>query len=109
MSFYLVSVLRTQSYFGHPRSDHFRHTALDDAQTPNSEEQAVWEPPGELLNQYEVEGRTFGIWSTSLTDPAARELIQNIEILVLFFIEGASLLDLSDSDAVLERWRVFFV
>lgn len=65
-------------------------------------------PPGELLHQYEHDGRKFGVWSTTLLDPAARQLLRNLQIMILFFIEGGSYIELGDPDWTLERWRLFF-
>lgn len=69
----------------------------------------AWEPPGELLHQYEVDGRTFGIWSTNLSNPVAKQILKNMQILVLFFIEGGSMIELEDVDWTIERWTLFLM
>ena len=68
-----------------------------------------WRPPGELLDTYTSKGRRFEIWSGLLTDPSIRKIIERIQILVSFFIEGGTPLQLDDQDWTLARWRVYLV
>lgn len=68
-----------------------------------------WRPPGKLIENYTSRGRHFEIWSAELSDPAAQLLIDRIQILVSFFIEGGTPIPLDDQDWSLARWRVFFV
>ncbi|KAL9632379.1 MAG: hypothetical protein Q9164_005353 [Protoblastenia rupestris] len=68
-----------------------------------------FQPPGELLEHYTSRGRNFEIWSGELCDPAVRLLISRIQILISFFIEGGTPLELDDQDWTLARWRVYFV
>ncbi|KAK3176990.1 hypothetical protein OEA41_008316 [Lepraria neglecta] len=68
-----------------------------------------FKPPGELLESYTSRGRHFEIWSGELTDPAIQEIIERIQILISFFIEGGTPLLLDDVDWTLSRWRVYFV
>ncbi|KAK0511466.1 hypothetical protein JMJ35_006039 [Cladonia borealis] len=68
-----------------------------------------WKPPGELLESYTSKGRKFEIWSGELTDPAIRQIIERIQILISFFIEGGTPLQLDDLDWTLSRWRVYFI
>ncbi|RMZ82221.1 hypothetical protein DV738_g1756, partial [Chaetothyriales sp. CBS 135597] len=68
-----------------------------------------WTPPGERVNEYERGGEVFETWAASLSDPSMKALIDNIQILVLFFIEGAVFINLDDVDWTLDRWRVYLV
>ncbi len=68
-----------------------------------------WKPPGELLESYTSRGRKFEIWSGELTDPAIQQIIERIQILISFFIEGGTPLQLDDLDWTLSRWRVYFM
>ena len=68
-----------------------------------------FKPPGKLLESYTSKGRNFEIWDGELSDPAVRLLIRRIQILVSFFIEGGTPLELDDQDWTLARWRVYFV
>ena len=43
-----------------------------------------------------------------LSDPAAKELFRNMQVFVLFFIEGGTLIELDDPDWTIDRWRIFF-
>ncbi len=68
-----------------------------------------FKPPGELLESYSSRGRYFEIWGGELTDPAVQAIIERIQILVSFFIEGGTPLSLEDAEWTLDRWRVFLV
>lgn len=68
-----------------------------------------WQPPGDLVHKYSKKGRDFEIWAGSLLDPKVNQLVRNIQVLVLFYIEAGSLLDLDEVDWSLDRWRVYFV
>ncbi|KAL8957128.1 MAG: hypothetical protein Q9193_005515 [Seirophora villosa] len=88
----------------------FQDAATYDAQIQQDAAAAIdWKPPGELINSYTSRGRDFQIWSCELTDPAAQQLIDRIQILVSFFIEGGTPIPLDDQDWSLARWKVFFV
>ncbi|KAL8803814.1 MAG: hypothetical protein Q9182_002946 [Xanthomendoza sp. 2 TL-2023] len=68
-----------------------------------------WRPPGTLIETYTRRARTFEIWCADLTDPAVRQLIDRIQILVSLFIEGGTPIPLDDHDWSLARWQIFFV
>ncbi|KAL8916418.1 MAG: hypothetical protein Q9172_006314, partial [Xanthocarpia lactea] len=68
-----------------------------------------WKPPGELIQSYKSRGRDFEIWCGDLTDPAVRQLIDRIQVLVSLFIEGGTPIPLDDQDWSLAKWRIFFV
>ncbi|RMZ92033.1 hypothetical protein DV736_g726, partial [Chaetothyriales sp. CBS 134916] len=84
--------------------DHgFETAVLNDGRASN------WTPPGERVHVYERGGDQFETWAAPLSDPAMKALIDNIQILVLFFIEGAVFINLDDVDWTLDRWRVYLV
>lgn len=68
-----------------------------------------WKPPGELLKSYSKGTETFEIWKGSLADKAVQQIIKRIQILVPFFIEGGTFIDLEDAEWSLQRWTVFFL
>ncbi|KAK8066579.1 histone acetyltransferase type B catalytic subunit [Apiospora hydei] len=49
-----------------------------------------WTPPGELVNTIERDGETYEVWKGSLADPAVKQLVKRLQLLVLFYIEGGS-------------------
>lgn len=67
-----------------------------------------WKPPGELIRSYSKKGQDFEIWAGSLLDARVNQLVRNIQVFVLFFIEAGSLLDLDEVDWSLDRWQVYF-
>ena len=75
----------------------------------NDSNAEAFKPPGELLETYTSKGRHFEIWSGELTDPAVKLLISRMQILISFFIEGGTPLELDDQEWSLARWRVYFV
>jgi histone acetyltransferase 1 len=68
-----------------------------------------WTPPGEKVHEYRTsqKGHTFEVWKGSLGDRAVKQLVARIQILVSFFIEGGTPIDVDDADA--DRWTVFFL
>ncbi|KAK8110780.1 acyl-CoA N-acyltransferase [Apiospora kogelbergensis] len=78
-------------------------------QTPND-----WTPPGEVVNTIERDGETYEVWKGSLADPAVKQLVKRIQLLVLFYIEGGSYIGedadgKDEPDYSLARWSVFFL
>jgi histone acetyltransferase 1 len=67
---------------------------------------AALKPPGDKIREYTREGQTYEIWCSSLTDDAAKEVLQNMQILIPMFIEGGSALVL-DQDWTTRRWKLF--
>lgn len=65
-------------------------------------------PPGEKITDYAREGISHEIWCASLADPAARELLENMQVLVPLFIEGGSMLQL-EHDWSTRRWKLFLL
>ena len=80
----------------------------DDGQLQNNRDAKDWTPPGELVHKYSKKGRNFEIWAGSLLDPRVNKLVENLQILVLFYIEAGSQLNLDEVDWSLDRWRVYF-
>ncbi|KLU89002.1 histone acetyltransferase type B catalytic subunit [Magnaporthiopsis poae ATCC 64411] len=67
-----------------------------------------WVPPGEVVSEFDAnDGGTFEVRRGSLTDLAVKQILNRIQILVLFFIEGGSLIDTEDSDC--DRWDIYFL
>ena len=87
----------------------FEKNATFNTQVQNDTSAKNFKPPGQLLETYTSKGRNFEIWSGELVDPAVRQLINRMQILISFFIEGGTPLELNDQDWTLARWRVYFV
>jgi histone acetyltransferase 1 len=68
-----------------------------------------FQPPGELWQTMEASGQTFEIWKGSLADLAVQQVVKRAQILVPFFIEGGSLIELREPEWSLARWTVFFL
>jgi histone acetyltransferase 1 len=68
-----------------------------------------WKPPGELVASYTRHGESYEIWAGSLIDYRIRSLLDNIQIFILFFIEGGQFINTDDVDWTLDRWRVYYV
>lgn len=66
-----------------------------------------WSPPGELVATFSSLDSTFEAWKGSLADPAVKQLVRRIQILVPLFIEGGSEISIDDADS--DRWTVFFL
>jgi len=66
-------------------------------------------PPGKKISEYTANVDRYGIWAANLSDPAAKRWLRNMQILVLLFIDGASMIELDDPDWTIQRWTVFFV
>ena len=90
-------------------ADIFEKVGGFNAHIQNDTSAPSFKPPGELLEAYTSRGRNFEIWSGELTDPNVKQLIERIQIMISFFIEGGTPLQLDDQDWTLARWRVFFV
>lgn len=68
-----------------------------------------WKPPGELWKTIQSGQQTFEVWKGNLADLAVQQMIKRIHILVPFFIEGGTFIELNDPEWSLERWTVFFL
>lgn len=68
-----------------------------------------WTPPGEVLSEFDgTDGATFEIRRCSLADPATRQIIDRVQLLILLFIEGGSYIGTDVNDS-LDRWDIFFL
>ena len=63
-------------------------------------------PPGEKVHQYTSNGLRYEIWCASLSDSTARQLLENMQVLVPMFIEGGTMLQL-EQDWTTQRWKLF--
>ncbi|KAM0716549.1 hypothetical protein Q7P37_007994 [Cladosporium fusiforme] len=76
--------------------------------TAEHEGAADWKPPGERIREYTRDGKKYEIWCASLVDDAAKEVLENMQILVPLFIEGGTTLQL-EQDWTTQRWKLFLV
>jgi histone acetyltransferase 1 len=73
-----------------------------------------WSPPGERIHSYDNDGESFEVWSATLANRDAMNIMKNMKILIPLFIEGGTV-DFLDDDGVPEnqwtfdRWRLFLV
>lgn len=79
-----------------------------DATSTSDANAASWAPPGEKIRDYTRGGAKYEVWCASLTDAAAKRLLENMQILVPLFIEGGTILQL-DQDWTTQRWKLFLV
>ncbi|KAK4169305.1 histone acetyl transferase [Cladorrhinum sp. PSN259] len=70
-----------------------------------------WTPPGELLVSFNSHSKnttsTYEVWKSSLADPAVKQLVKRIQILVPLYIEGGSAIPVDEPED--DRWTVFFL
>lgn len=52
---------------------------------------------------------TYEVWRSSVSDARCRQLLANMQLLVVLFIEGATAIDLDDEEWSSRRWEVFFL
>lgn len=83
-------------------ADAFDATAKDDKDV------AAWTPPGEKIRDYTRDGAKYEVWCASLTDATAKQVLENMQILVPLFIEGGTTLQL-DQDWTTQRWKLFLL
>ncbi|KAH6625646.1 acyl-CoA N-acyltransferase [Boeremia exigua] len=67
-----------------------------------------WKPPGQLMQSFTLHGKQYEIWKASMVDSAARQIWLNMRILVLLFIDGATI-DGLDDEETLDRWSLYFL
>ncbi|EXJ72535.1 uncharacterized protein A1O5_03681 [Cladophialophora psammophila CBS 110553] len=79
----------------------FESEVLDDSKA------AEWTPPGVCVKKYTRGGENFEVWAGSLLDMPMRTLVDNIQIFIVFFIEGGQFINLEEVDWTLDRWRVY--
>ncbi|CAF9943407.1 MAG: histone acetyltransferase 1 [Alectoria fallacina] len=90
-------------------NDTFQKVGAFYSHIQNDTSASSFKPPGELLETYTSRGRNFEIWNGELTDPSVRRIVERLQIMISFFIEGGTPLQLDDQDWTLARWRVYFV
>jgi histone acetyltransferase 1 len=66
-------------------------------------------PPGELWETFDVDGQTYEVWKGTLDEIPIQQVVRRIQILVPFFIEGGTCIDMRENEETLERWSVFFL
>lgn len=66
-----------------------------------------WTPPGKLDATFTIGDNTFEVWKGNLADPAIKQIIKRIQILVPLFIEGGSAIPVDEPED--DRWTVFFL
>lgn len=66
-------------------------------------------PPGELINTYEHNGKSFEIWKAKFSDHSCKELLGNFQVMVQFYIEGGNPIPLDEEEWASNRWDVFFL
>ncbi|KAI0127537.1 acyl-CoA N-acyltransferase [Xylariales sp. AK1849] len=86
----------------------------EDFQLAISQATMDWTPPGELIQTIERGGDTYEVWKGSLADNAVKQLVNRIQICVLFYIEGGSYVGKDadgqdEPDYSLARWSVYFL
>lgn len=90
----------------------FKRYLPDEVKESTSERDAAtskdWKPPGELMHSFDLHGKHFQIWKAPMLDAAARQIWLNMRILVLLFIDGATVEGLDD-DETLDRWSIYFL
>ncbi|CUS09871.1 unnamed protein product [Tuber aestivum] len=68
-----------------------------------------WRPPGDKISEYSLKGKTYEVWRSTIDDPYCRSILKNIQILITFYIEGGTAIDLEDEEWTNKRWEVFFL
>jgi histone acetyltransferase 1 len=61
-------------------------------------------PPGDLVNSYTVDDRTFEIYKANIASPNVQKYHQRVQTFVLFFIDASSYINEEDN-----RWELFFI
>ncbi|PNS19452.1 hypothetical protein CAC42_7296 [Sphaceloma murrayae] len=79
-----------------------RATALTD------ERASDFVPPGEKLDTFEAKDGIYEVWMAPLSDPRAKEILVNMQILVPMFIEGGTILEL-EYPWIVDRWKIFLL
>lgn len=72
------------------------------------EKAAAFTPPGDKIHSYTRAGTKYEIWCASLSDPAAKQILENMQILLPMFVEGGTTLQL-EQDWTTQRWKLFLL
>ncbi|RDL37380.1 Acyl-CoA N-acyltransferases (Nat) [Venustampulla echinocandica] len=86
----------------------FEKTAVFDAAIADPS-YTTWKPPGELWKTIQSGSQTLEVWKGSLADMAVQQMVKRMQILVPFFIEGGTMIELREPEWSLDRWTVFFL
>ncbi|KAK3700573.1 histone acetyltransferase 1 [Vermiconidia calcicola] len=65
-------------------------------------------PPGEKVHEYARDGQKYEIWCSSLSDPTAKQIVENVGILAPMLIEGGTILQI-EQDWTTQRWKLFLL
>ncbi|KAK3718161.1 histone acetyltransferase 1 [Vermiconidia calcicola] len=65
-------------------------------------------PPGEKVHEYARDGQQYEIWCSTLLDPKAKKIVENVGILVPMLIEGGTTLQI-EQDWTTQRWKLFLL
>ncbi|KAI4156733.1 MAG: hypothetical protein LQ340_000047 [Diploschistes diacapsis] len=80
-----------------------------DSRLRNAEKAGSFKPPGKCMSSYALEGHDYEIWAGELSDPSVAKLIERVQILIPFFIDGGVLIPMDDPEWSSARWRVWFI
>jgi len=83
-------------------SESARESVLEDAKA------ADFTPPGQKIHTFKSDENTFEIYCASLSDPKAKQIVENMQILVPLYIEGGTMLELEHS-WLNARWKLFLM
>jgi histone acetyltransferase 1 len=75
-------------------------------------DESSWTPPGQKLHNYRYDGEEYEIWQSTLDDDKTYTMMDNIKILIPFFIETGTVDFMKkpeESEELHERWSVFFL
>ena len=79
-----------------------------DFETAIKQVPSTWTPPGERIKEFDSPGGKYEVWSGSLADPAVKQMVNRIQILVPLLIEAGTFIGTNDEDT-LDRWTIFFL
>lgn len=66
-----------------------------------------WTPPGTQVTSFSNKDGEYQVYSGKITDPAVKQLLNRIQILVPFFVDGGTPIDMEDPDV--DRWTIYFL
>lgn len=70
--------------------------------------EAGFKPPGQKIHGYVREGRAFETWCTSLADPLAKQILENMRILAPLYIDDRAP-PIPAQGCTAERWKLFLL
>lgn len=66
-------------------------------------------PPGQVVRRFSRDGKNYEIYCCELSEALPKLLMERIQIMTSFFVEGGLPLDLEEETWSRQRWRAFFV